>query len=258
MSLQDTQSIDVRALEIERTADGSATLIHRESGLTYRSTFGAHTESTYVFVEGTRVFESPGPRRVLEFGLGAGTSFLATLSRYRTMGIQAPLVYHAIEQAPIAPLLARRLHAATALPDDLACLEQALGKSQNATTPAICVEHPTLPVCLTVWVGHFQNAVLPSKFFNAVYHDPFGPKVNPDGWSVPWFRQARQAMQDGAILTTYSAASSVRQAMAQAGLYLGARPGSGGKREMTGAATLPASLLGFKLLRAAKQPKGDE
>ena len=77
---RDAKTIQIESLEIESTADGSSTLIDRATGITYRSVYGAASESSHVFVEGTRVFTREGPWNILEFGLGGGTNLLTTLA----------------------------------------------------------------------------------------------------------------------------------------------------------------------------------
>jgi len=253
LNQEGTSQIQIEALEIQPTKDGSSTLIDRGTGITYRSVYGAATESSYVFVEGTRVFSRSGPWRILEFGLGGGTSFLSTIKHYRNEGLSAPLDYHAIERAPILESLAQTLHQ-SAHPQDVTLLCDALKQGRGNTKQQIICRHPALNITLTLWIGDFRDAQLPKKSFDAVYHDPFDPQVNPDGWSDTWFSIARHAMKDHAILTTYSAASAIRRTMAKAGLYIGTQPGSGGKREMTGASPSAQCLTGYKLLPAHKQP----
>ncbi len=251
---RNAKAIQVESLEVEPTADGSATLIDRATGITYRSVYGAASESAHVFVEGTRVFSRKGPWHILEFGLGGGTNLLTTLAHYREHGFQESLHYHAIERALIEPALASQLHQESAHPADLEFLCNALNEGRASGTNHCVFEHPTLGVTLTVWIGDFRQAQLPATYFDAVYHDPFGPQVNPDGWTDTWFTIAHKAMKPHGILTTYSAASAVRRAMAQAGLFLGTQPGSGGKREMTGASPSLKHLCGYKPLSAKKQP----
>ena len=251
---RDARTIQVESLEVEPTADGSATLIDRATGITYRSVYGAASESAHVFVEGTRVFSRKGPWSILEFGLGGGTNLLTTLAHYRERQLEQTLHYQAIERALIQPVLAQKLHIETAHPEDLAFLIHALSEGGRGTETAPSFQHPSLNVKLTLSIGDFRDAQLPETYFDAVYHDPFGPQVNPDGWTDTWFKIAHQAMKPHAILTTYSAASAVRRAMAQAGLFLGTQPGSGGKREMTGASPALEHLSGYKPLPSSKQP----
>ncbi len=251
---RDAKTIQVESLEVEPTADGSATLIDRATGITYRSVYGAASESAHVFVEGTRVFSREGPWSILEFGLGGGTNLLTTLAHYREKGLNQALHYHAIERALIQPELAIKLHHETAHPEDLEFFSSVLKQGRLAQASNATFQHPSLNLKLSLSMGDFRDAQLPPAYFDAVYHDPFGPQVNPDGWTDTWFKIAHQAMKPHAILTTYSAASAVRRAMAQAGLFLGTQPGSGGKREMTGASPALKHLLGYKALPSSKQP----
>ena len=252
---RDAKTIEVESLEVETTADGSSTLIDRATGITYRSVYGAASESAHVFVQGTRIFSRPGPWHILEFGLGGGTNFLTTLHHYREHGYEEKICYHAIERALIQPQLASELHREHGQQKDLQFLCDVLmqGRSNNDSKQQT-FSHPNLNAELTIWLGDFRDAQLPESYFDAVYHDPFGPQVNPDGWTEAWFTTARRAMKPHAILTTYSAASAVRRAMAGAGLYLGTQPGSGGKREMTGASPSLEHLLHYKPLPPGKQP----
>ena len=254
MNNADASQIQIEALEIEATQDGSSTLIDRSTGITYRSLFGAYTESTYVFVEGTRVFSKQGPWHILEFGLGAGSNLLSTLRRYREKNCTQKLNYHAIERAPIPPALATQLHQGQTSTEDLEFFSSLLKQAHETSEQPLVYQHPSLNITLTLWVGDFQAAILPQATFDAVYHDPFDPQVNPDGWTDAWFKIAKQAMKDSGILTTYSAATATRKALARAGLYSGIQPGVGGKREMTGASPNAECLSGYKILPAHKQP----
>ncbi|MBT6176296.1 MAG: tRNA (5-methylaminomethyl-2-thiouridine)(34)-methyltransferase MnmD [Deltaproteobacteria bacterium] len=254
MNNVDASEIQIDALEIESTLDGSSTLIDRATGITYRSLFGAYTESTYVFVEGSRVFSKKGPWNILEFGLGGGSNLMSTLKRYRENHSTAALHYHAIERAPVLPAIAQELHKAHGFYSDLELLLSALNMALEIPKQPLFMKHPSLNITLTLWLGDFRRAKLPRATFDAVYHDPFDPRVNPDGWTDAWFSAARHAMKDDGILTTYSAATPTRRAMAKAGLHVGIQPGVGGKREMTGASPNPKSLQGYKLLPAHKQP----
>lgn len=66
-----------------------------------------------------------------------------------------------------------------------------------------------------------------SNFFNAVFHDPFSPKVNPEMWTLEVFRLISGMMEKGARLSTYSSSSAVRKALFMSGfsVYKGVRLG---------------------------------
>ncbi|MFB6262634.1 MAG: MnmC family methyltransferase, partial [Bradymonadaceae bacterium] len=83
---------------------------------------------------------------------------------------------------------------------------------------------------------------------DAVYYDPFGPKAEPESWTVECFEMAREQIADDALLGTYSAASDVKRAMAEAGFAVATAPGTGRKREVTFASPSPEALEPYELL----------
>lgn len=58
---------------------------------------------------------------------------------------------------------------------------------------------------------------LVDKKFDAIFQDPFSPKKNSALWSVEYFSQIYAKLNDFAVLTTYSQASSIRLSMYEAG-----------------------------------------
>ena len=53
--------------------------------------------------------------------------------------------------------------------------------------------------------------------FDAVFHDPFSPKKNPEMWSKEFFIDVKKIMTKDAILATYSCARMVRDNLKDAG-----------------------------------------
>ena len=88
----------------------------------------------------------------------------------------------------------------------------------------------------------WQDSSLPRHAYQALYHDPFGPAVAPECWSVECFQWAAERLADDGVLATYGASSAARLAMKEAGLLVGVLPGAPGKREMTVAARDPDSI----------------
>lgn len=68
--------------------------------------------------------------------------------------------------------------------------------------------------------------------FNLIYFDAFGPRVQPDLWTIAIFRKMFQALKSDGVLVTYSAKGSVRRAMLEVGFAVERLPGPPGKREM--------------------------
>jgi tRNA U34 5-methylaminomethyl-2-thiouridine-forming methyltransferase MnmC len=254
MNNVDAGQIRIGALAIEATQDGSSTLIDTPTGSTYRALLEAYTESSYVFVEGTRVFSQKGPWHILEFGLGGGSKLRSTLKRYLENGYTAQLHYHAIERAPISPTLGQDLLRNHSSTQDLHLLSRILDKAhENSKQPQV-FQHPSLNITLTtLWLGDFQTARLPRGTFGAVYHGPFHPRVNPEGLTDDWFSIAKQAIKEDRILRAYSAPTAIRRAMTKAGLYPGMQPGVGGKGEMPGASPCANHLKRRRILPDHKQ-----
>ena len=65
-----------------------------------------------------------------------------------------------------------------------------------------------------------------------VYYDAFGPRVQPELWTLEVFEKLYKAMNIGGVLVTYSAKGSVRRNMIAAGFNVERLPGPPGKREM--------------------------
>lgn len=69
--------------------------------------------------------------------------------------------------------------------------------------------------------------------WNAIYQDAFSPKRNPVLWTREWFTLLKENSDDDAIMSTYSASSSIRKSMIEAGWKLSAGEKFGQKRTST-------------------------
>lgn len=230
------------ALRSVRTGDGSRTLYDPDRDLHFRSTHGAVQESRHVFVDGTRAFEGPSPRTILELGFGAGTNFVETLRRRRECDSESGLSYHAVERDPVDA-------------DDLAFHD---GPAGDLARRALATAHsgPSSPV-RAVGAGGDVELILHlgewSQFSgdltaDAIYYDPFGPKAEPESWTVECFAVARRHIEDDALLGTYSAASDVKRAMSRAGFAVATAEGPGRKREITFASPSADALTSYQIL----------
>ena len=70
------------------------------------------------------------------------------------------------------------------------------------------------------------------NFFDLIYFDAFGARVQPDLWSEAVFQIMYNALKPKGVLVTYSAKGSVRRAMQSVGFLVEKLPGPPGKREM--------------------------
>ncbi len=230
------------------TADGSLTFLNNENHLHFRSLRGARGESEYVFYKSSALETQPSPWRVLELGLGTGLNFLTT-ARHAVLEGKS-LEYHVVEQEPLpVEHLQALLHREHFLETLCELLEQ--GIQQAGTGVRYRYENlRTGEISLTVYPSRWQDIALPDDLrVHAVYHDPFGPKDNPDCWTQECFQWSGQHLMSEGRLVTYAANTPLRRAMVDAGLYIGNLPGAHNKREMTVAAPTLSALEGVEILR---------
>ena len=223
------KQLQIEDLQIKLTADQSPTYLHKELGAHYRSVQGAETESNHVFIQGTRIREQ-AEWRIIELGFGLATNFQNLLK-------QAPvgqlIQYISIDHQPAPPEviegsgLGARL-AASVLTQARETGETAIAQHGN--------------IVLTLIPDDIDQVMLPKQWANACFHDPFGPKVNPEGWTVECFSILYQAMSADGILSTYGAAGHAKRAMVAAGFWIASGEGYGRKREITYAAKNPERL----------------
>ena len=261
--------------KIEPTRDGSTTLYSEAFSQTYHNRAGAVTESRHIF------FETPGipvmlaahkNLSILEIGFGTGLNLLLLLDYLKKNQSKSEVVFKSIEAFPIDPTIASKLN----FGEELEYLDYTplLKKIFTGLTSGVNRIQINEQVMLEFFVGRFEeiefdqpvrkseqkadtpqtttlNAQLLSplkgrSLFNYIFHDPFSPDANPEGWTPDLFHKIAAASSPDALLTTYCAASKARAAMAVAGWYVARAPGAPGKREMTMGSLKPEKLEGLK------------
>jgi tRNA U34 5-methylaminomethyl-2-thiouridine-forming methyltransferase MnmC len=238
-----------KLIDIVETGDGSKTLHDRHRDLHYRSTHGARQESDHVFVRGTRLHEREPPWTILELGFGAAVNFTGTVA---ALPDGAALNYHAVEHAPV---YAENVDFHPGPAGDVA--REALKQAERSGQTVHCSADDgriELSLHLVDW-STFRH---PELRADAVYFDPFGPRSDPNSWTVECFEVARDHMSPEAILGTYSAASDVKRAMFHAGFNVASAPGPGRKREVTFASLSQEALAPYDLLSRERYVEGNE
>ncbi|MCP4504745.1 MAG: tRNA (5-methylaminomethyl-2-thiouridine)(34)-methyltransferase MnmD [Deltaproteobacteria bacterium] len=239
----DVSLLQIDDLERIVTPDGSDTFRLKKSGWSYRSIHGAQTESRGVFLEGTGLSARPSPWSVLEFGFGAGTTFLLTAREAEQKGVA--LHFISVDLFPVPP-------EAISGNDAAALLARSVLSALRSGTDSV-VSQQKANVTLEFHARDWQDIDVSSESVQAVFYDPFGPKDQPEAWSPACFGVAERAMATDAVLGTYSSAAVARRGMQAAGLHVAEAKGPGRKREITFAAKMPdlftqEALLEKKLL----------
>lgn len=230
------------AWRVERTADGSPTLVHPLHGEACHSSDGAWTEAWERHVlacEIPRRAASGDTLTVLDVGTGPGLSLAALYAategaRARTLvttlELDPRVLQAGIELAqgedPAAPWTRPWRTVADSLRIALAA----------APSPTGIRAAPLGAGTLHLVLGDARETLVrldPQQRFDVVFLDPFSPGVDGALWEPVFLTAIARRMAPAAVLSTYSAATAVRAGLAAAGLVLALGPRVGRKREGT-------------------------
>lgn len=216
---------DDKSLELIRTADGSYSILNKLLGETYHSRHGALTESLHVFLEmGFASLGAVSKLRILEVGYGTGLNAWLTANRAETEVINTH--YTALEPFPPDNEFCLKPETHGNTPEAMRNWIKLMGAPWGASSQIneqFCIEK------LQLKIEDYHSAQL----FDLVYFDAFAPGYQPEIWEAQVFEKIYFLLNQGGILVTYCAKSSVKRNMKQAGYLVETLPGPPGKREMT-------------------------
>jgi len=181
---------------------------------------------------------------ILEIGFGTGLNLLLLADAYLYGEAGASIKFHSIEAYPISAKTASSFN----FKDHLSYPElvQKLPPLFNSLQKGYNTKQFIAGIDATIFYGLFEDYDADNIQFDFVFHDAFSPKVNPELWTKNTFVKLKSMSARNCILTTYSAASKAKGAMAAAGWKLAKAPGALGKREMTVASLNPEKLAEFE------------
>ena len=215
-----------------RTADGSWTLAHPDHGETLHSRSGAWLEAVERYAVPCRLREralaGATELHLLDVGTGLGLNLAAALAALEGTGT--------------------RLHAVT-LERDRSVIEAGFSLDAGPGEPwharirlalreALAQGGAELPGGgeLRLLLGDARATLPrldPGPRFDAVFLDPFSPRVEPELWEPGFLAEIARRMAPGSLLSTFSAATRVRAALAGTGLTVARGPRVGAKAEGT-------------------------
>ena len=196
-----------------------------------------------------------GSWTVFELGFGSGRNCLQTIEAFCEATQADTLHYIAIDYAPIELAFFDALYANTVHASLAVKIRTVLESNDDNPVVKTFEFAADKNVVLTLHKTHWENIPKNQYAADAIYHDPFGPRENPEAWSERCFAWQKSHLKDTGRLVTYAAASHVRGAMQTSGLVVARAPGFGGKREMTVAAKDHACLEGMSLWKT--KPSGE-
>src|SRR5262245_59686447 len=211
-------------------------------GDVYHSADSGPGQAAHVFLGGNDLPARWAKARVftiVETGFGLGLNFLAAWRAWREDAARPErLHFVSIEKHPFLRAGLAELHARY---PELAPLASELRAAWPLPLPGLHRLHfESGRVTLTLAFGDVAD-VLPRLRLaaDAFFLDGFSPERNPDMWAPAVMKGLARLARSGATAATYTAARSVRDALAAAGFVPQLRPGFGRKRDMLAARYAP-------------------
>jgi tRNA U34 5-methylaminomethyl-2-thiouridine-forming methyltransferase MnmC len=185
-------------------------------------------ETRHVFLDGNHL---PARFRagftIAELGVGTGLNMLAARALWQEAGLSGRLHYVGFEAFPLGA-------------DDI---RRAMSVFPDVADGADLVARALASAPATVEEDHFSTTVLVGDaartlpgwtgVADAWFLDGFAPARNPGLWTPDLMHEVARHTRPGGTAATYSAAGSVRRALADAGFVVERHPGFGRKRHMT-------------------------
>jgi tRNA U34 5-methylaminomethyl-2-thiouridine-forming methyltransferase MnmC len=213
--------------ELIVTGDGSKTIYLPELDEHYHSSHGALQEAQHVFIKHGLTTQAGDYVTILEMGFGTGLNalltYFATEKRHQYIhyiGIESfpisqeiweQMDYTAHSNDPDAPAVYSKMH--TAKWDEPVALNELFVLEKRKST--------------------IENTNLAAASIDLIYYDAFGPRVQPELWTLAIFEQLFNWLTPGGMLVTYCAKGQVKRDLKTAGFVVETLSGPPGKREMT-------------------------
>ncbi|WP_115900146.1 tRNA (5-methylaminomethyl-2-thiouridine)(34)-methyltransferase MnmD [Tenacibaculum gallaicum] len=208
--------------EIIITSDGSTTIHLPDWNEQYHSKHGAIQEAYHVFIRNGLRYVDAKSISVLEIGFGTGLNCFITL-----LEAGKKVDYVGVEAYPVAKEEVEKLNYVVELEaQDKETLFEKIHEVSWEEKQDI-----TPDFSLTKRKQFFAE-ITDENYFDLIYFDAFGAKVQPNLWTEDIFKIMFAALKPEGVLVTYSAKGSVRRAMQAVDFDVERLPGPPGKREM--------------------------
>ena len=224
----------------------------------YHSADSGPGQAAHVFLGGNDLparWAGAGVFTIVETGFGLGLNFLAIRRAWRGSAARpGRLHYVSIEKHPFLREGLAELHVRY---PELAEFASELRAAWPLPLPGLHRLHfEDGRVTLTLAFGDIADVLRRLRLgADAFFLDGFAPERNPDMWTPAVMKGLARLARPGATAATYTAARSVRDALAAAGFVPGLRTGFGRKRSMLAARYAP---VGVRRSAPPEQPRWSE
>ena len=215
------------------TGDGSLTLYHPEYRQHFHTLAGAVSEARHKFIIPSKLHArliEQQEVKVLDIGFGLGYNvFEAVKTAHDAAAGRLSVI--SMEKDIRTLQAASRLFGADSLELRILDALSAAGSFRSEFAE------------VTLVTGDARHSVKLLKHgFDCIYLDGFSPDINPELWTLDFFRELKRLLEPSGIIVTYSSAYPVRGAMLKCGLQAGETDAFGRRRGGTAAAT-DASII---------------
>jgi tRNA U34 5-methylaminomethyl-2-thiouridine-forming methyltransferase MnmC len=216
------------------TNDNSKTIFLPHLNETYHSIHGAIQEAKHVFTN--KLIDSfqvnkQNEINILEIGLGTGLNVLLTY--IETEPFNKVINYSAIEAFPLNPNLAFKMDYCSMLGNKYKYIFEKIHNEKWEEKFQISNNFSLKK--LNIKIENYEP--LKNKF-DVIYYDAFGPKAQPEMWSINIFQKMYDILKLNGFLITYCAKGEVKRNLKTLGFKVETLQGPPGKREMTKAVKL--------------------
>lgn len=208
------------------TGDNSKTLLIPELDETYHSVHGALNEARHVFINNGLESIDKSNVAVFELGFGTGLNLLVTLEFLSNKDIKVD--YTSIENYPLPHETIEKMDYDRLI--DAKYAEVYIKSHQVEWNKKIGL---TEKLNLTKVDADVSIYEMEKEQYDIIYFDAFGPRVQPELWSVPVLKKMFESLHAPGRLVTYCAQGQFKRNLKAAGFGVLNVPGPPGKREMT-------------------------
>lgn len=194
-----------------KTNDGSLTYFNEEYQETYHSKTGAYEETYKKFIEPTKIKElaKKGHIRILDVCFGLGYNAIAAIDAAMKSNPDCEIEIISLEKD-------LQLDELKKIGKEFKHYKILNELEFDPITKSYLYEDKNIHLIIKIGDATTTIKKVQGKF-DAVFHDPFSPKKNPEMWSKEFFSQVKARMTNEAVLATYSCARIVRDNLRDAG-----------------------------------------
>lgn len=202
-----------------RTDDGSLTFHCKDVDECYHTTSGALEEALKKHVIPSNIIEKADPV-IGDVCFGLGYNSIVAMQKYFEVNPDGFLQIFAFENDLEILSKIKELDFPDEYKEYQERVVKLLDSLEEDTADYLLYVYEDNKVSISLYVGDVRHTVLliADSVFDVVFFDPFSPKKHPHLWEVPFLEEVYRSMNIGSVLTTYSCARTVRDAMKCVGL----------------------------------------